>query len=176
MNMHMGAMSQRSYLHFGTGDLLWFQAWGPTSSGAIVGACIGLALLAMFSRLLVGIRGVLEAEWRRRLRQASVEKQRTELPTSIDPKLEEEPSSPDSSKAPAASWVSTFPADKSRPFIPSHDVSRGIAFFALGAVEFTLMMAIMSWNAAYTISIILGLGIGETLFGRLDPEHNRIPH
>src|ERR1700733_6204527 len=66
MDMGMGAMSQRSYLHFGTGDPVWFQAWGPASSGAIVGACVGLALLAVFSRLLVGIRGVLEAEWRRR--------------------------------------------------------------------------------------------------------------
>jgi len=172
----MGAMPQRPYLHFGTQDPLWFQAWGPTSSGAIVGACIGLALLAMFSRLLVGIRGVLEAEWRRRLRQASVEQQRTELPTSIDLKLEGESSSPDPSKASASGWVSTFPADKNRPFIPSHDVSRGVAFFAQGAVEFALMMAIMSWNAAYMISIILGLGIGETLFGGLDREHDRIPH
>jgi len=66
MGMDMGVMPQRPYIHFGTQDPLWFQAWSPTSSGAIVGACIGLALLAMFSRLLVGIRGVLEAEWRRR--------------------------------------------------------------------------------------------------------------
>lgn len=61
-----GMMVMKPYLHFTSGDPLWFQAWAPATNGAIAGACIGLVLLAMFERMLVGVRGVLEAEWNRR--------------------------------------------------------------------------------------------------------------
>lgn len=62
----MGTMVMKPYLHFTTGDPLWFAAWTPATSGAVVGACVGLVMLAMFERMLVGVRGVLEAEWSRR--------------------------------------------------------------------------------------------------------------
>lgn len=47
------------------GDPLWFAAWTPGSNGAVLGACVALMLLAVFQRLLVGARGVLEMEWKR---------------------------------------------------------------------------------------------------------------
>lgn len=65
MDMDGMVMMMTPYLHFTTdsGDPLWFAAWAPVSNGAIAGACIGLVALAMFERLLNGIRGVLVQEW-----------------------------------------------------------------------------------------------------------------
>lgn len=59
-------MMMKPYVHFTGGDSLFFQSWGPSSSGAIAGACIGLAFLAIFERWVAAIRGVLESHWRRR--------------------------------------------------------------------------------------------------------------
>lgn len=166
--MDMGMMSMHPYLHFGGGDPLWFQAWAPTSSGAIAGACMGLVMLAMFERLLVGMRGILEAEWQRRsVSHRPMDKYRTKprfvqrlcpataegavsqhhagLPTSIDPKPEGKESSQTSLNAPTG-WLSTLPMSqgaKGRPFIPSHDVARGIVYLAQAAVAYTLMLAVM---------------------------------
>lgn len=54
------------YLHFMTGDYLYFKAWQPTSAGAIAGACIGLVVVALFDRWLAATRGVLDLHWRQR--------------------------------------------------------------------------------------------------------------
>jgi len=54
------------YLHFTSGDFLYFKEWNPTSAGAIAGACIGLVLLALFERWLAATRSVFNAHWRKR--------------------------------------------------------------------------------------------------------------
>jgi solute carrier family 31 (copper transporter), member 1 len=46
-----------------TNDILWFKAWAPSSSGAVVGACIGLFLLAILERLVANIRSILDDLW-----------------------------------------------------------------------------------------------------------------
>lgn len=61
----MGSMVP--WLHFTIGgDTLWFFGWVPTSAGAMVGACIGLVLLAIFDRWLAACRSLLEAHWHKR--------------------------------------------------------------------------------------------------------------
>lgn len=54
------------YLHFTPGDILWFQGWVPDSVGAMVGACIGLFMLALIDRWLAAMRRVMEGHWARR--------------------------------------------------------------------------------------------------------------
>ncbi|KAG8691908.1 hypothetical protein FRC11_005701 [Ceratobasidium sp. 423] len=46
------------YLHFTGGDYLFFSAVAPTSKGAIAGACIVLAVLAILERAVAGARGI----------------------------------------------------------------------------------------------------------------------
>jgi len=180
--MDTGMMPMRPYLHFTGGDPLWFQAWVPTSPGAIAGACIGLAMLAMFERLLVGMRAVLEAEWERRSHLAvvegTVEHYHTDLPTSIDPSPTNEPPS-QHILTKGDGELSVLPVSQyatHSPFIPSHDVARGIVYLAQATIAYILALAVMTWNASYTTSILIGLGVGETLFGRLDRARHRLPH
>lgn len=54
------------YLHFTSGDALFFKSWTPSSAGAIAGASIGVLVLAILERWLSAVRGVLEEHWRRR--------------------------------------------------------------------------------------------------------------
>lgn len=54
------------FLHFHAADTLWFQGWVLQSTGAIAGACIGLFLLAIFSRWLDTMRSLAEIDWKKR--------------------------------------------------------------------------------------------------------------
>jgi len=74
-----------------------------------------------------------------------------------------------------------FPCRQEQTIYP---VSRGTVFFAQGAFVTSKhepgaeshRSLLQVGERAYIISVILGLGIGETLFGRLDREYDRIPH
>jgi copper transporter 1 len=69
MDMGMGSMggNMTSFLHFSpTGDTLWFSGWAPVKTGPMVGACIGLFLLAIFERWLAACRALAERSWARR--------------------------------------------------------------------------------------------------------------
>ena len=54
------------YFHFKPGDLIWFLGWVPSSTGAMVGASIGLFLFAVFERWVSALKALMEAHWRSR--------------------------------------------------------------------------------------------------------------
>jgi len=56
----------KPWLHFTMGDNLFFASWVPLSRGAVVGACIGLFLLAIIERWIAAMRAVMETFWTRR--------------------------------------------------------------------------------------------------------------
>lgn len=58
----MGGM-MKPWLHFTLGDNLFFMAWVPLSTAAVVGACIGLFILAIITRWLAAMRAVMEVHW-----------------------------------------------------------------------------------------------------------------
>ena len=64
MDLAVGQMLP--YLHFTTGDMLWFLGWVPKGTGAMIGACIGLFLLAVVERWIAACKAVMYAHWSRR--------------------------------------------------------------------------------------------------------------
>ena len=64
--MDLASGMMRSYLHFTMGDTLWFEGWVPETAGAMVGACVGLFLLAIIERWIAATRSVMEVHWRKR--------------------------------------------------------------------------------------------------------------
>lgn len=68
------------------------------------------------------------------------------------------------------------------PFILSQDISRGVLHAVQTTFNFIFMLSVMfvlfmfttllcsrayrTFNAAFIIAVIVGLGVGETLFGR----------
>jgi len=183
MDMSMdGAMDLASgrmlpYLHFSPGDILWFQGWVPQSAGAMVGACIGLFLLAIIERWISAMRTVMEAHWRKRAQiiVANKIKQQRQPQSSV-----KAPGSPASSKS-SEDTTSVLPELRGNvgtaleprlsfrntaPFIPSHDIPRGIIYAAQSALYYALMLVVMTFQLGFIISICIGFGVGEVLFGR----------
>ncbi|KAJ3828494.1 Ctr copper transporter [Lentinula raphanica] len=161
----------KNYLHFTAGDNLLFQTWHPDSSGAIAGACIGLVVIALLERWLFAIRSGLESYWHHR----DCRTNRRHFSRALG--LASKDASAAKCGDDAASANSKSPASSGQnqrtvpPFIAAHDVSRGAIYAVQALLGYILMLAVMTFQAAYVISIILGLGIGEVLFGRMN-HHN----
>lgn len=73
------------------------------------------------------------------------------------------------------------------PFIPAHDITRGVLHMGQAALAFAFMLAVMyvrrrsgvvpllipplhcrnrTFQIGFILAIVTGLGVGETLFGR----------
>ncbi|KAF8630477.1 hypothetical protein AX15_002893 [Amanita polypyramis BW_CC] len=155
-NMSAGADLGMGTLHFKPlQDTLWFQGWAPISPGAIVGACIGLFLLAVFERWLVAGRAIAERSWNRTAQLVMLERMNQSKDT-LHHKQSSKPT------------YSIFPLRDPHipPFILSHDISRGILHAVQRLLTYLLMLAVMTFQVSFIISIIVGAGIGEVMFGR----------
>ncbi|KAG5719319.1 Protein P80 [Termitomyces sp. T112] len=160
------------YLHLTRGDYLLFKALKPTSTGAVAGACICLVLLAIFERWLFAARSALDYHWRRKgLMLASLGVSHTTEARPTEDAEKSFHSKSDDSRAlndmdvtePSRPiFTRTIP-----PFILVHDIPRGLLHAGQALLAYVLMLSVMTFNAAYIISIIAGLGIGEVIFGRM---------
>ncbi|KAJ3790309.1 Ctr copper transporter [Lentinula aff. detonsa] len=153
----------KNYLHFTAGDNLLFQTWHPDSSGAIAGACIGLVVVALFERWLSATRTGLQSYWHQRALALSANGTLAEKCCEDEDAVSAQPVS------------KSAPSQKKRtvpPFIVTHDILRGSIYAIQALLGYILMLAVMTFQAAYVISIILGLGIGEILFGRMSYSSN----
>lgn len=162
-----------SWLHFGKSDYLLFEAWRPSSNGAIAGASIAIFAFGILDRSLAALRRSREDNWKTRT-LVSLSKQPIPTLSSSAPdggkvtsagEIAEEPPTSDSShgvKSISHATLRSIP-----PFIPSRDVPRGIMHAIQVAFSYILMLIVMTFNAAYIIPVILGLGVGEALFGRI---------
>ncbi|CDO72434.1 hypothetical protein BN946_scf184977.g134 [Trametes cinnabarina] len=169
------------WLHFTSGDNLLFKTWHPSSKGAIAGACIGLALFAILERWVDAMRALAESHWRRSA-LSLMSNEKNESPCHTADAFEQDKKAAEVEEvkaAPLPSHRSGHPARALRtipPFIASHDIPRGALYAFQALLMYALMMAVMSFQAAYIISIIVGLGIGEVLFGRVGGIKNHMLH
>lgn len=159
------------YFHAGmTGDHLFLKAWVPNSPGAIVGACIGLFLIGILDRWLSAMRSSFEAHWKHRAMLLSSRYSTTsqELSRSSTPseKAKASVSVEEEARDRIPSLVPKLRPRTIPPFVASHDIPRGILHAFQSAIGFLLMLATMSYRIEWICSILLGLGLGETLFGR----------
>ncbi|KAG8812814.1 hypothetical protein FRC19_002876 [Serendipita sp. 401] len=178
-DMHSGGSSSSStmtmmvpYLHFTPGDTLLFEGWVPKKPGPIFGACIGLFLLAILDRWLAALRRLMEFWWAERAR-VKLTRKFVEIK---DQTPREEQKVGDisivSSSQPSGSQQSDEPLprlsrERIPPFMFTHDLARGAFVVFQTAITYGLMLCVMTFNAGFIISILIGLGVGEVLFGRL---------
>ncbi|KAH9176947.1 hypothetical protein EDB89DRAFT_2204289, partial [Lactarius sanguifluus] len=120
-----------------TGGDNLFKSWRPSSNGAVA-ASIALMALAVSERFLFSIRGAMEARWRRR--HTFFYEAGNERGRCLRGRYDR----------------------KQRrtitPFVFSHDAARG-ALYSL--------QALLTFQAAYIISVVIGLGLGEVSFERI---------
>ncbi|KAJ3503404.1 hypothetical protein NLJ89_g8450 [Agrocybe chaxingu] len=175
---HSGMMIP--YLHFFGGDNLFFETWRPSSTGALAGACIGLVLLALLERWLAATRSVFDAHWQRRAQTMTAARDGC-----ISSNVKKNPSSgrDSTTKSLVAGDVNIQEAERERseeshnsnlvtvrsrlrtitPFIATHDIPRGVLYALQMLLGYGLMLAVMTYQAAYIISIVVGLGHAATM-------------
>ncbi|THH27016.1 hypothetical protein EUX98_g7168 [Antrodiella citrinella] len=164
------------WLHFAGGDNLLFKTIHPSSGGAIAGACFVLVVISIFERWVSGMRGNLEGYWKRKTLAIMANRSNN----NSTPGPEAASLTKDDKNADDIVEVDANSLSSSRmgqdvvtrgkrlpPFIASHDFPRGVAFALQALLTYVLMLAVMTFQAAYFISIVVGLGIGEMLFGRM---------
>jgi len=159
-----------AYLHFSPlSDTLWFQYWVPSSAGALFGACIGLFLLAIFERWIAAGRAIAEQSWHKSAQLAMEDKLEGVIPSAspAEPKSAAKTQQLDPVRQTESRLLKViFPGMSIPPFIPSHDISRGILQFFQTLLMYLFMLAIMTFQLSFLISISIGAGVGEMMFGR----------
>ncbi|EEB90942.1 hypothetical protein MPER_10783, partial [Moniliophthora perniciosa FA553] len=136
-----GMQMMMSYFHITLGDTLWFEGWVPRTNGALAGACIGLFLLAILDRGVAGARGIMEAHWKMRAQLEHANK------------LADSKEARSDSEAALTMKMRTLP-----PFNPARDIARGFIQAAQATLGFGLMLAVMTFQIAFILTIIIGLG------------------
>ncbi|KAJ6562159.1 Ctr copper transporter [Mycena capillaripes] len=140
--------AMNTVLHFTPlGDTLLFSSWVPSSGGAVAGACIGLFVLAVLERWVGAMRALLVMRWAAAARAASINGS-TEV-------IKE------NGKRQKRTVHLVAP-----PFVAAQDVPRGALYALQSLLGFVFMLVVMTFQAAYIISLIVGFGVGEALFGR----------
>lgn len=175
---NLAAGQMLPYLHSTPGDILWFEGWVPKKAGPMVGACLGLFLLAIFERWLAACRGVAERSWAYRYvlpssnnhrylyaslifssdalgaEKAAVATRKLPIasPTEATSDLKQH-GSPFAPPLPKFKSVSRVPnGRKTPPFILSHDLSRGVVHAAQTALGFVMMLAVMCVSSPLRLS------------------------
>jgi len=172
------------YLHFAGGDNLLFKSWTPSSPGAIAGACIGLAVIAMLERFVAAIRSVMGAHWRARAMAMAATNSVRASSSSADSSKEKAPADVEeinvsslSSSSEQGPFLSSRRTPRTvAPFILAHDLPRGALYALQALLAYVLMLAVMTFQAALIIAILAGLGVGEVLFGRMGTAESHLFH
>ncbi|PPQ75011.1 hypothetical protein CVT24_010395 [Panaeolus cyanescens] len=149
-----------AFLHFTPGDTIWFEGWVPTSPGAIGGTCVGMFLLALVERWLSAMRGMAELYWRNRARIEHANRL-----NAVSTKEADRDSLAHAHRR-GSPMMNALRLRSIPPFVWSHDIARGVMHAAQAALGFLMMLTVMTYNVAFILSLVIGLGVGETLFGR----------
>ncbi|KAI8141511.1 Ctr copper transporter [Fennellomyces sp. T-0311] len=192
MNHGSSGSMDHSMMHMGTfhwsssGDALWFDAWMPKSEPAYIGACFGLLFFSIVSRGILAVESYFVAWATIRFERVHggssgnnvgvprltgffnkpkatvVQKSSADLPL---------PSSSSSSSAEENPWQPHSYPDAPRlprvpPFVWPVDTIRSFLTTLASFLNYLLMLVVMTGNGGFFIVVIVGIFIGEMIFGR----------
>lgn len=150
---------------------LFSSKWTPKSAGAYAGTCIFLIVLAVIYRASFTLKHYLEYKWLEKTMQRRYVVVADKTPVS------ERISSDADSKTAVLSVngveenvkVVHSPIRHVQPWRFSVDVPRALLVMIMGGVGYLLMLAVMTFNVGYFMSVVAGIFIGELVFGRFYP-------
>jgi len=138
--MDMAAGTMTAFLHLFPGDTLWIDGWVPGKSSTLWGACVALILLGIGERWVAAARAGVER---------SIAFENNEKACKDYSILEQ-----------------TVLFKGAAPFLLSHAWARGSLQMIQATLGFLFMLAVMTYQVGFILSLVLGLGIGEMLYGR----------
>ncbi|KAF5228547.1 hypothetical protein FAUST_11000 [Fusarium austroamericanum] len=147
---------------------LYANAWTPNSAGAYAGTCIFLAVLAIIARVLVALKAVQEARWLDREAARRYVAVNGKIPLS-----EQIASSPDARRMTLTEngveetvVVVERKRAATRPWRFSVDPVRACLDTVIVGIGYLLMLAVMTMNVGYFLSVLAGVFAGSLAVGR----------
>ncbi|KAI0991710.1 hypothetical protein K3495_g16477, partial [Podosphaera aphanis] len=150
MSMNMDARAGMTSMSFfaSSSTSLYITQWTPTSPAAYAATCVFLILLAILSKGLVAAKARLEVSWR----ATDLARRRQDLKFASSELAEAE------LEADAAVHHNTWR--------PSVDPVRAVLDTVMAGIGFLLMLAVMTMNIGYFVSVLSGIFLGSLAFGR----------
>lgn len=149
-NSNMSSMSTMMVTLFtSTSTPLYSSKWTPSTTSQYAGTCIFVIVLGATFRALFSYRATQEHRWR------DVEIKRRQVIVSGK--------KPDEG---ARLGAGNRNGRKSRPWRISTDVPRALLDTVIAGVGYLLMLAVMTMNVGYLLSVLAGIFLGSLMFGR----------
>ncbi|KAM0560960.1 hypothetical protein ACHAPJ_003458 [Fusarium lateritium] len=150
---------------------LYSDSWTPTNAGTYAGTCIFLAILAIIARCLVAVKAVQEARWLDREAARRYVAVNGKIPLS-----EQIASSPDARRMALSEngveetvVVVERKQAATRPWRFSVDPVRACLDTVIVGIGYLLMLAVMTMNVGYFLSVLAGVFVGSLAVGRYTP-------
>ncbi|OCK84745.1 putative Ctr copper transporter [Lepidopterella palustris CBS 459.81] len=170
--MDMMDASQMSMTFFAsTTTPLFSSQWTPKSAGAYAGTCIFLIILAFLLRGTLTLKHFLEHKWleQAKRRRYVVVADRTPISERISSDADSKTAVLTVNGVEESVKVVHSPIPQVQPWRFSVDLPRAALVTIMGGVGYLLMLAVMTFNVGYFMSVLAGIFIGELAFGRYFP-------
>jgi len=147
---------------------LYSKNWAPSTTGGYAGTCIFLIILTVVYRSLFAVKHILESRWADKAWD-----RRYVVVAGKQPVSEQARTDPDLKTAIlTANGVEESvkivhrPARGVQPWRFSVDLPRALLVTVMAGIGYLLMLAVMTYNIGYYLSILAGTLIGELAVGR----------
>ncbi|KAH7158099.1 Ctr copper transporter [Dactylonectria estremocensis] len=147
---------------------LYASSWTPSSAGAYAGTCIFLVILAILGRALLAIKAVQEARWldREAARRYVTVNGKIPLAEQISVNPDARQMTLSANGVEESVMVVERKRNASRPWRFSVDPLRAVLDTFIVGIGYLLMLAVMTMNVGYFMSVLAGVFIGSLALGR----------
>jgi len=149
---------------------LYSKDWTPSGTAGYAGTCIFLIILSVFYRSLFAMKHILESKWTdeawNRRYVVVADKQPESERAKRDPDLKTGMLTTNGVEEHVK--VLHKPVRGVQPWRFSVDLPRALFVTVILGIGYLLMLAVMTYNIGYFLSILAGIFIGELAVGRFN--------